>query len=50
MPDSPMFSVVTPTYNRKCGVCSAVESLMLQTFGDFELMAMAGCARRETPR
>lgn len=38
MPDSPMFSVVTPTYNRKCGVCSAVESLMLQTFGDFELI------------
>ena len=36
MSDRPMFSVVTPTYNRKYCICSAIESLMCQTFGDFE--------------
>lgn len=36
MTDRPMFSVVTPTYNRERGVCSAVESLTRQTLGDFE--------------
>lgn len=36
MTDRPIFSVITPTYNRERKVCSAVESLMRQTLVDFE--------------
>ena len=34
----PLFSVVLPTFNRIQSVCSAIDSMLLQTFGDFELI------------
>ena len=32
------FSVIMPTYNRAHGVCTAIESMLRQTFRDFELI------------
>ena len=34
----PLFSVVLPTFNRIKSVCAAIESMMLQTCDDFELI------------
>lgn len=34
----PLFSVVLPTFNRIQSVCSAIDSMLLQTFDDFELI------------
>ena len=34
----PLLSVVLPTFNRIHSVCSAIDSMLLQTFGEFELI------------
>jgi len=34
----PFFSIVVPTYNRAGFICKAIESVLIQTFNDFELI------------
>ena len=36
--ERPTFSVILPTYNRAYCVCAAIESVLRQTFADFELV------------
>lgn len=38
VPDAPQVSVIIPTYNRSWGLARAVESVLAQTFTDFELV------------
>lgn len=39
-PSRPFFTVILPTYNRIHAVCVAIESLMAQTYCDFELLVV----------
>ncbi len=38
MKDTPVFSVIIPTYNREKILSRAIDSILAQTFGDFELI------------
>jgi len=44
----PLFSVVIPTYNRSRLVVYAVESILRQTFGDFEVIVCDNCSLDDT--
>ena len=45
----PLFSVVIPTYNRSRLVTYAVESILRQTFDDFEVVVCDNCSLDDTP-
>lgn len=38
MSNNPFFSVIIPTYNREKFICTAIESLLAQSFRDFEII------------
>ena len=40
MMDQPTFTVVTPTYNRKKTILTAINSVLTQTYTDFELIVV----------
>lgn len=40
MPDRPFVTVVTPLYNKRSTVARTVESILSQTFGDFEALVV----------
>ena len=45
MPDEPFFSVVLPTFGRGRHIRPSIESVLLQSFDDFELLVVGdGCA------
>jgi hypothetical protein len=46
----PFFSVVIPTYNRGDLFPFAVQSILQQTFGDFEVVISDNCSSDDTPR
>jgi glycosyltransferase involved in cell wall biosynthesis len=45
----PFFSIVIPTFNRSRLVTFAVESILRQTFGDFEIVVCDNCSADDTP-
>lgn len=45
----PVISVITPTYNRGYLIGRAIESVLAQTFTDFELIIVDDCSSDETP-
>jgi glycosyltransferase involved in cell wall biosynthesis len=47
-PTQPLFSVVIPTYNRSRLVTYAVESILKQTFADFEIVVCDNCSVDDT--
>lgn len=40
MPDTPFFSVIIPSYNHAHYVCEAIDSVLDQTFSDFEIIVV----------
>ena len=48
MPDRPAVSVVLPTYNRASTLRRAVDSVLCQDFGDFELIVVDDGSRDQT--
>ncbi|MBX6362394.1 MAG: glycosyltransferase family 2 protein [Gemmatimonadetes bacterium] len=46
---APLFSIVIPTYNRCELVRHAVESVLRQTFQDFEVVVSDNCSEDDTP-
>jgi glycosyltransferase involved in cell wall biosynthesis len=48
MTNSPLFSVVIPTYNRSDLVQGAVRSVLGQTFDDFEVVVSDNCSEDDT--
>lgn len=46
---APLFSIVIPTYNRSELVRHAVESVLRQTFEDFEVVVSDNCSEDDTP-
>lgn len=47
---TPLFSIVIPTYNRSELVKSAIQSVLRQTFEDFEILVSDNCSQDDTPR
>ena len=47
---SPIVSVVMPTYNGEKFLCSAIQSILSQTFRDFELIVIDDASTDSTPR
>lgn len=45
---SPKVSVILPTYNRAAILHNAVQSVLTQTFSDFELLIIDDCSKDET--
>lgn len=48
MLDAPAFSIVTPTYNRAHLIGRAIQSVLGQTFGDFELIIVDDASTDDT--
>ena len=48
MSESPKVSVITPTYNRAALLPRAVDSVLAQTFQDFELLIIDDCSTDDT--
>ena len=46
---TPLFSIVIPTYNRGDLVRYAIQSVLKQTFGDFEIVVSDNCSTDDTP-
>lgn len=42
-PGNPIVSVILPTYNRAVLLCSAIQSIFLQTFQSFEIIVVDDC-------
>jgi glycosyltransferase involved in cell wall biosynthesis len=47
--ETPFFSVVIPTFNRSDLFPYAVQSILNQTFGDFEIIISDNCSEDDTP-
>ncbi|NCU33542.1 MAG: glycosyltransferase family 2 protein, partial [Candidatus Moranbacteria bacterium] len=45
---SPLVSVIIPTYNREKAVVRAVQSVLNQTFQDFEIIVIDDCSKDQT--
>ncbi len=45
----PLFSIVIPTYNRSDLVRQAIQSVLNQTFEDFEIVVSDNCSNDDTP-
>ncbi len=41
---SPSFSVIMPTYNRSFCICNAIDSLLAQTYQNFEFIIVDDCS------
>lgn len=44
MKDTPFFSVIMPTYNRTFCICNAIDSLIAQTYKEFEFIIIDDCS------
>ena len=42
------FSIIIPTYNRSDKICRAIDSVLNQTFKDFELIVVDDCSKDDT--
>lgn len=49
MEDAPKVSVCIPVYNRPVFVAEAIENVLDQTFGDFEIIVTDNCSTDNTP-
>jgi glycosyltransferase involved in cell wall biosynthesis len=47
---TPRISVVIPAYNREATIGRAIESVLAQTFGDFELIVIDDGSTDSTPK
>lgn len=47
--DSPFFSIVMPVYNVEKYLIQAIDSVLKQTFGDFELLLVDDCSMDNSP-
>ena len=47
-PEKPYFTVITPTYNRAKYILTAIESVLAQTFQEFELIIVDDGSEDET--
>ena len=50
MSESPKVSVIISTYNRAALLPRAVDSVLAQTYGDFELLIVDDCSTDDTPQ
>jgi len=50
MPETPFFSIVIPTYNRSERLLAAVQSVLAQGFGNFELLIIDDGSTDNTPQ
>ena len=48
MEAKPFFSVIMPTYNRAFCICNAINSLLAQTYQNFEFIIVDDCSTDET--
>ena len=46
--DTPAFSVIMPTYNRAFCLCNAIDSLLAQTYQNFDFIIVNDCSNDET--
>ena len=50
MPFSPRLSVIMPTYNRSATIRRAIDSILAQTFSDFEFIIVDDSSTDDTPK
>jgi glycosyltransferase involved in cell wall biosynthesis len=43
MPIEIMFTIIIPTYNSENTLSNSIDSILKQTFTDFEILIMDGC-------
>src|SRR2546422_844446 len=44
----PIFSIILPTFNSAAQIATALESILNQTFNDFEILVLDGCSGDNT--